>query len=387
MCAKRKKKEPAKKATRKVPQKKLASKKTSPKKAIRRIRKVKTPTPKLSKNSELATLGFLEKTWPSEISDDVKNAFATLRFSLSSDPKTASLPKTSATNETPAKPLQFVKFEISKFDALDLIRRVLMAHDMLFLSRQITYHISASANLPAIWGDRDRIGQSFSKITEHLLKRADRGSKIDITISTFSLRGEQGAKISFESNDHNGGTHIDQKYLDGLLEGRCDDITGISLGECRQTILGQKGQLWIDMPKPHRPIYNIVLPASEAAASRPAEESQTFKYNISIANYANVRKRFGIKKSASLLVQIEHYVKSLVRYPIDMVMSVSDKGIITTIYETQKGAAESVASRISQRLGKEDFRIGKRPVELAFKYELSKLTSEKLADAESYKGS
>jgi len=141
------------------------------------------------------------------------------------------------------------------------------------------------------------------------------------------------------------------------------------------------------MPKPHRPIYNIVLPASEAAASRPAEESQTFKYNISIANYANVRKRFGIKKSASLLVQIEHYVKSLVRYPIDMVMSVSDKGIITTIYETQKGAAESVASRISQRLGKEDFRIGKRPVELAFKYELSKLTSEKLADAESYKGS
>jgi len=61
MCAKRKKKEPAKKATRKVPQKKLASKKTSPKKAIRRIRKVKTPTPKLSKSGKGSKVSLFSK--------------------------------------------------------------------------------------------------------------------------------------------------------------------------------------------------------------------------------------------------------------------------------------------------------------------------------------
>lgn len=379
-----------KKTAKKAPKKAIikAAKKVAKKAPPRKVKKAialpnmapitKQPETKLSENAELMTLNFLEKSWPHEPSPEVEDAFMKLKAALTG--KKLDI-KHSGKTIVPVKSdtgWPFTRPNTTKFDCLDLIRRILMAHDMLFLSRQITYHISASADLPAIWGDRDRISQSFSRLIEHQVKRADRGSRIDITITPFALRGSPGAKISFESNDHHGESFIDQKYLDSLLEGKTDEMSGISIYDCRQAIVAQKGQMWVDMPKPHRPLYNVVLPASEEAAQRPSVEQQTFKYDISIINYSNVRKRFGIKKSASLVSQIEHYIKSLVRYPIDMVMSVSDKGVITTIYETQKGAAESVASRISQRLGKEDFRIGKRPVELAFKYELSKLTPEKI---------
>jgi len=342
------------------------------------------PPQKLSRGAEISALDFLEKVWPDKPSQGVREAFTQLKTSLQG--------KKSKKSSTPT--LKVAKSDawlhnqigLSHFNPLDLIRRILMSQDMLFLSRQITYHISATSDLPPIWGDPDHISQAFSHLTEHLVKRADRDSRIDITLTEFSLRHGPGVKISFENSDSMLDDMDSQSFLDGLLRGSIDEQSGISLHDCRQAILHQRGQMWADLPKPHHPIYHVLLPASEEAARQPYSAQQTFKYDISITNYANVRKRFGIKKSASLVTQIEHYIRSLVRYPIDMVMALGNKGIITTIYETQKGAANSVASRISQRLGREEFRIGKRPVELMFKYQLSQLAPQENGGAETETG-
>lgn len=321
---------------------------------------------RLTKGAHLSTLDFLEKAWPDEPSADVKNAFLLLKKSLSEEQ-----PEKKGQDEAASAPPP----QSSKVDILDLIRRILMTQDMLFLSRQITYHISASAEIPKVWVDEDRLVYSMAHLVEHLVKRADRDTEINISISEFKLRNGPGVRISFESSDHEMGDAHNKTLIDKFLDQSIDPRSGISLFDCRQAITNQHGQMWMELPKPCRPAYNIVLPASESTASAPPPDQQTFKYDIAIINYANVRKRFGIKKSASLVAQIENYVRSLVRYPIDMVMSISEKGIISTIYETQKGAANSVASRISQRLGREEFRIGKRPVELMFKYRLSELSS------------
>ncbi|MBT3181015.1 MAG: hypothetical protein HN337_00745 [Deltaproteobacteria bacterium] len=366
-------KAPKKAASKKSPQKKISKKKpvikASPEKTDSDV--------KLSKNAWEKTLDFLEKTWPAAKSSSIGDAFESLRNALNGkgtegvitkDAQPAAQKKDDGRG---AWPLEATG--VTNFDPLDLIKRLMMAQDMLFLSRQITYHISASSELPGLWGDRDRISQSFSRLIEHLIRRADRGSRIDIKLESFSLRNGPGVKISFESHDRLLDDVDSQSFLDSLLHGSKDEESGVSLYNCRQTILHQRGQMWADLPKPHHPLYNILLPASEEAAKQPYSEQQTFKYDIAITNYANVRKRFGIKKSASLVSQVEHYIRSLVRYPIDMVMSLSDKGVITTIYETQKGSANSVASRISQRLGREDFRIGKRSVDLTFRYNLSQL--------------
>ncbi len=260
-----------------------------------------------------------------------------------------------------------------------------MAQDMLFLSRQVSYHIAAEQLLPHAWGEPDQIALAFTKLINRLVRRSPRGSRIFINLKEFVLRSSPGVEISLSGADKHMGEMEANAFLQTLFEKQPDENGLSSLAECKEIIRRQHGQLWADVPKQNHPTYHIVLPALQETPAMLQYGHETFKYDISIINYAMVRKRFGIKKSEHLVEQIEHYVRSLVRYPIDMVMSLSDKGIITTIYETQQGAAESLASRISQRLGKEQFRIGRKPVELSFHYQLSPLkpqnTEQKNAQA------
>lgn len=318
----------------------------------------------------LEALGTLEKGWPGQLSPDVQSAFAQLREALKQfSPGLSSLTATSTS------PLAKGGAGPSYFNALDLIRHVLKAQDLLFLSRQVTYHIVTSSDTPQAWADADQVQHAFSQIVEHLVRRAVRSSRLSISLSTFSLRNSPALEISFSNIDRNLSDVDHHDFLTRLFQDGIDDISGVSLSDCRQIAIRQQGQLWVDFPKPNKPVYHLVVPTSQEAAAEAPTAQQTFKYDISISNYADVRKRFGIRKSYSLVTQIEHYIRSLVRYPIDVVMALNDKGIITTIYETQRGTAQSVASRISQRLGSEIFRIGKKNVDLAFSYRLSPLST------------
>lgn len=338
----------------------VASKAKAPKLAVREL----TP------NGELAAIDFLEKGWPGSPTPEVMSAFADLRGALERL-KAVEAEVLSRKSDWPPHEDAGPRY----FNTLELVRRVLMAEDLLFLSRQVTYHIAASAELPMAWADANQIQYVFSKLVEHLVRRATRSSRISISLSSFTLRSGPGVEISFASVDRNLAESERGVFLTELFQGNADSVSGVALAECRQVVMRQHGQLWVDFPKPNRPVYHVVLPISQEAASAVPLAQQTFKYDIAISNYADVRKRFGIRKSHSLVSQIEHYVRSLVRYPIDVVMALSDKGVITTIYETQRGTAQTVASRISQRLGSETFRIGKKQVEIAFSYHLSPMAN------------
>ncbi len=359
-------------ASRKTVQKKMRAKRATAKKT----RAARPPTAKrpdipkepqrLAKNAGVATLDFLEQSWPEELSPEIERAFFTLKNALAAEPveiaPLASEPAWPPPEEGEAP-----------FPVMELIRRVLSMHDLLFLSRQVTYHIAASAELPAVWAEPQQVGSALSKLVEHMVRRAVRGSQIRIEIGPLAMHSGPGVEIICSGIDRGLDEAMGRSLITTLFEGAAEGSEAWALAEARRVILSQQGQLWADIPKPHHPIYHIVLPASpQAAAPHPAAH-RTYKYDIAISNYANVRKRFGIRKSISLVEQIEHYIRALVRYPMDMVMAIGEKGIITTIYETQQGTAESVASRISQRLGREEFRIGKRPVELTFRYNLSLL--------------
>ncbi len=320
----------------------------------------------------LRDLRDLRRQWPDADDPRTTEAFDTLLDLLvqrSEIPVTPPVPAMAPPIAAPAP----ASTATPSFDTLELIRRVLMTHDMLFLSRQVTYHVAGSSDLPPVYADVDQIRLAISQLIEHLVRRAARSSRIDIDIRDFNLRSGPGINISFTNFDHHL-KHVDRAlFLADLFQDRTDEISGLALSECRRLISHQGGQLWADLPKAHEPVYHLLLPASETAR-QPHADRRTFKYDITITNYANIRKRFGIKKSKGLVGQIEHYVRSLVRHPIDMVMAITDKGIISTIYETQTGVAESVASRISQRLGREAFHIGKRTVDLLFRYDLNPLS-------------
>jgi hypothetical protein len=255
---------------------------------------------------------------------------------------------------------------------MDMLRRTFSAHDLLFLRKQITYHIAASAGMPNVFADGDRIQAATASLLEYMAMHASRGSRIDVKLQEIPLRSGAGIEISFYGNDPSLRTTDKTNFVHRMYESDAED--GHVLINCRELVSSQGGQMWADLPNPRQPVYRMVLPTYEGAREHD-KPTKMFKYDISIINYANVRKRFGIKKSLMLVGQIEMYVRALVRHPIDIVTAVREKGIITTIYESPKGAAQSVASRISQRLGSEEFRIGKKAVDLSFRYQLSQLPS------------
>ena len=359
---------PKKKPTRRLPRQTASAPRKPAKRHASPAPAAVLPAHELTANGELAALDFLEQRWPGAATPEVAGAFADLRAAI--DRLQAAQAARRHDNWPPGE-----ESGPRYFDALDLVRRVLMAHDLLFLSRQVTYHIAASSELPQAWADADQVQYAFSQIIEHLVRRAARASRISIALAPFALRSGPGVEISFAGVDRNLAETDRNAFLTELFQGEADAVSGVALTDCRQVVVRQRGQLWVDFPKPNRPVYHLVLPVSQEAAAAVPSAQQTFKYDIAISNYADVRKRFGLRKSQSLVAQIEHYVRSLVRYPIDVVMALSDKGVITTIYETQRGTAQSVASRISQRLGGETFRIGKKPVDIAFSYHLSPLAS------------
>lgn len=317
-------------------------------------------------------IDLIEREWQGPVSPELKDALETLR-SAAGKPAGKKAPSAKGLRVESAKP-EFIAPGRHYFDVLALIRKALLSHDLLFLSRQVTYHISVDADLPDVFANPDQVQFLFSQMIEHLVKRSACGSRLSVALKKYMLRGGAGIEMTFTTSDRYLTEKDQNEFLSGLFQGGEDKISGVSLTSCRTLALREFGQLWVDVPKALNPVYHLALPSTEQAGAVSDAGQQTFKYDILISNFSTMRRRFGIRKSASLLSQIEHYIRSLVRYPIDMVLSLSDKGMITTIYETPKGTAQSVASRISERLGSEKFYIGKKAVEVSFSYRLSPLS-------------
>lgn len=316
-------------------------------------------------------LAFLEKKWPGRRSQEVKKVFSLLKKKLA---KQAIPSPKSAKKEKPTPAPCLAKGE--PFNILDLIRQTCSALDLLFLSRQIIYHISASSNLSYVFADSDQTQSVLSELLRHIVKRSPHGGRIDISLNEVTTRNGKGVEIALKGVDEKS-AGLTRTTLIKHFFGEEPSGKHSSIFSCREAVVKQGGQLTLDLPQPKHVVFCVTLP-TVIAPQVTTSEQQTFKYDITIKNIANVRKRFGIKKSHVLVTQVENYVRSLIRHPIDIVMSAPDKGVITTIYETPRGSAQSVASRISHRLGSEEFRVGKKPVELNFGYHLSLLPPSQL---------
>ncbi len=262
------------------------------------------------------------------------------------------------------------------FDVMNQIQQVSSTHDILFLQKQLHYHISASADLPKVYANPEQILLVLSNLISNAIKYAPRGSDIEINVREVSLRQGAGVEITvvnasedFTERDR---YHIFEKFYKGKTT-EATRTGGLGLSICREIIQQAHGQLWVDIPNKGRVAFAFVLPCAEIKGPIKPAIHHTFKYDITMANYEEIRNKFGNEKTESLLTQIEDYVRQLVRYPVDVVAAFEQSGIISAIYETEEGHASSVAARISQKLGSEHFRIGKSSVDITFQYRLSTL--------------
>lgn len=262
------------------------------------------------------------------------------------------------------------------FDIMNQIQQVCSTHDILFLQKQLHYHISASVDLPKVYANPEQILLVLSNLISNAIKFAPRGSDIEINVKEVNLRQGAGVETTIintnEDFTERDRYHIFEKFY---KKSKSSDTVrgGFSLSVCREIVQQSHGQLWVDIPSKGKVAFAFILPCAEIKRPGKAAGHQTFKYDITIANYSKIVEKYGADKGGLLLSQIEDYVRKLVRYPVDVVAAFEQSGIISTIYETEEGNASSVAARISQKLGSEHFHIGKNEVDVTFQYRLSTL--------------
>ena len=187
-----------KKRTSRTPKRKKAStRRAAPRPAAPKVaRSIVPPNVKLAKSAGIATLEFLEKSWPVLTTPTVAAAFEELKSTLKGKvgDKKPSVPARPAVKEETTRP---IREDASRpFDTLDIIRRVPSSHDLLFLSRQETYHIAACTETPRVWADEDQVGVAISRMMEHIVRRAAPGSQIAMELKGVALQSGPGVELT-----------------------------------------------------------------------------------------------------------------------------------------------------------------------------------------------
>lgn len=259
------------------------------------------------------------------------------------------------------------------FDILNLLQQTCLSHDVLFLRRQVSYHISASSSLPRVYADVEQISTALQNLLASCINYVPRKGEIDILTKEVTTRYGTAMEVKFLAK----GRQISEKERTKIFGGLFgfDEINSeeaeFDITLCKKIIQDSYGQFWIEFPSDEVAEFSFNLPCEDISHMIENKGRHTYKYDILIQNYIDLKNKYGENKSVGLLTQVEDYVRTLIRHPIDIVVAFANSGTVSAIYETPEGAAQSVAGRISQKLRAEEFRIGKSSIDLSFKYKLS----------------
>lgn len=260
------------------------------------------------------------------------------------------------------------------FDFVPLVQRVLKVHDILFLNRRLSYHVVSTIDLPQAFGSEEEATVVLTELVATAVRHTGFGSRLEIKIQGAQLR-EGGAiqtKLAFEGKVF---SDLDRRRLLEEIYGHAEGGMETSPMTFAKMVLRRSGgQFWLEFPKETTMALTLNWPAYPVFPKKEGTHFGTCKYDIRLLGFGRIRQRFGIPKANRLVTQVEGLIRSLVRHPMDIVIAFPSQGMVTTIYESQEGSTASVATRISQRLKNESFRIGKRNILPKFRYQLAFLT-------------
>lgn len=268
----------------------------------------------------------------------------------------------------------------SFFELIKLLNQCLKNLDLLFLGRQLTYHLVTTADLPKAFGLSQEAMSVLTELVSKIVKQSRFGAKLEIHLRGVKLREGPAIQVRFHTGSGEKISDEERQKVVGEIYGAEAAPAGRGLTTGTQSaILAAKailkkvgGQLWLEFPDEATIAYIFNWPAFDTTRGAPAHYG-TFRCDIWLTDFPKIRQRFGIVRSKKIVLQVADFVRTLVRHPVDMVIPFPDRGMISTIYESQDGAANTVAGRLSQRLKNEAFRMGKKNVRPQYRYQLSHL--------------
>lgn len=261
------------------------------------------------------------------------------------------------------------------FDFAKLLNQVLKNLDLLFLGRQLAYHLVATADLPRAFGLPQEAMAVLSELVSKIAKQAGFGSQLEIHLQGVKLREGPAIQVRFHYGNGEKISEEERQKVVGEIYGLGKKDGAKSAIIAAKAILKKVGgQLWLEFPNEAAIAYVFNWPAFDTAQGPAASNYGTYRYDIWLTDFPKIRQRFGIVRSKKIVSQVADFARTLVRHPVDMVIGFPERGMITVIYESQEGAASTVAARLSHRLKSEAFRLGKKNVTPQYRYQLSYLT-------------
>lgn len=140
----------------------------------------------------------------------------------------------------------------------EVLQAALEAERPLALEAGLTLEPDAPTGLPAVWADRDRVGQVFENLIGNAIKFTPRGGRIVV-----GARLEPGA-IHFWVMDTGPGLAPEQRarLFEPFWQARPQDRRGAGLGLaiCRGIVEGHGGRIWADSEPGHGSTFSFRLP-------------------------------------------------------------------------------------------------------------------------------
>jgi PAS domain S-box-containing protein len=162
------------------------------------------------------------------------------------------------------------KVEPSRLSASDLVREAVETHAVLAAASNVDLRLDVSDDVPAIWGDRNRLLQVFENLISNAIKFTPAGGHI--TVAAASRNSE----VLFSVADTGAG--IDQESLAHIFDPFWQAATrerrlgaGLGLPITRGVVEAHGGELWVDSHVGQGSTFFFTIPIARAEPRPPFE--------------------------------------------------------------------------------------------------------------------
>ena len=166
------------------------------------------------------------------------------------------------------------KVESSRLSASDLVGEAVEAHEMPAAASSVELRVDVPDDVPAIWGDRNRLLQVFENLISNAIKFTAAGGSITVAASP------RNSDVLFSVADTGAG--IDQEHLAHIFDPFWQAATrerrlgaGLGLPITRGVVEAHGGELWVESHVGQGSTFFFTIPIARPELRPPLDSRQT----------------------------------------------------------------------------------------------------------------
>jgi signal transduction histidine kinase/GGDEF domain-containing protein len=271
--------------------------------------------------------------------------------------------------------------------------------------KSIQIEVEISKQLPAVYGDPEKIEQILTNLIGNAIKFTPDGGKILITAKLFSPEREGGPRHTVAVSVKDTGVGIPSEHLDPIFEKfhqvesslhRSVTGTGLGLAITKGLVEAHQGKIWVESEVGKGSTFTFTLPLAEGERREPRfrfildKEFQRAQENDTPLTLFLIKVLDeGREVKEALLDQLEEKIKQCLCRKADILLRREKEKILAALCEANLTGAQVIRQRIEEEIQKHPLEsrealilikvgIATYPEEAPSKAELFRLAKERL---------